>query len=93
MKEAQWTTMAMVVAELCSFYGIAVTNTTVLGHGEVQANLGVAQNGKWDPMKLPWDTAKSVTQVGDEFRALVTANLTFIALIQMVKNIAATFGS
>jgi N-acetyl-anhydromuramyl-L-alanine amidase AmpD len=73
MKETQWRKMAQVAAELCAAYGIAVKTTTVLGHGEVETILGIAQAGKWDPMVLPWDTKKTKAQVGDEFRQLVTA--------------------
>jgi hypothetical protein len=71
MLEVQWRTMSRVVAELCRFYQIKVTPQTVLGHGEVQVNLGIEQKGKWDPMVLPWDTSMSHTQVGDFFRSLV----------------------
>jgi hypothetical protein len=69
--EVQWTTMAKVVAELCQFYRIPVTPQTVLGHGEVQANLGKPQKQKWDPMVLPWQPDMSRTQVGIFLRSLV----------------------
>lgn len=71
MTQIQWETMSQVVAELCEFYDIPVTQTTVLGHGEVAKNLGVNQGGKWDPMVLPWQTSLSKKQVGDTFRKLV----------------------
>ena len=71
MLEIQFRTMARVVAELCRFYQIQVTPRTVLGHGEVQANLGIAQKGKWDPLVLPWDTSMGRTQVGNFLRSLV----------------------
>lgn len=71
MLEVQWQTMAQVVAELCQFYRIPVTPRTVLGHGEVQGNLGIMQKGKWDPMVLPWDLRMSMTQVGNFLRTLV----------------------
>jgi hypothetical protein len=67
----QWQTLTEVVAELCMFYRIPVTPRTVLGHGEVEPNLGIAQRGKWDPMILPWNPAMSRTQVGTLFRSLV----------------------
>lgn len=73
MNETQWETMSQVVAELCQFYDIAVTPQTVLGHGEVESTLGVDQDGKWDPMILPWDSGLSKKQVGEQFRALVKA--------------------
>jgi N-acetyl-anhydromuramyl-L-alanine amidase AmpD len=84
MKESQWQVMAWVAAELCAFYGIAVTKETVLGHGEVQKTLGIAQNGKWDPMALPWDTSKSVAQVGDAFRDAVTSGLAVIGFLRAI---------
>ncbi|MDI9635154.1 N-acetylmuramoyl-L-alanine amidase [Kamptonema cortianum] len=75
MTELQWKVMAEVVADLCETYGIAVTPMTVLGHGEVQKNLGIQQKNKWDPMIQPWATHKSFKEVGDEFRAMVQALL------------------
>lgn len=71
MTPKQWETMAQVVAELCQFYAIPVTPRTVLGHGEVEVYLGIAQGGKWDPMVLPWALEMSHTQVGNFLRALV----------------------
>lgn len=75
MKKSQWNTMVQVVAELCQFYGIPVTPTTVLGHGEVQTNLNITQKGKWDPMVWPWATSKTRAQVGAALRAQVAAAL------------------
>ncbi|HEY7001131.1 MAG TPA: N-acetylmuramoyl-L-alanine amidase [Candidatus Udaeobacter sp.] len=75
MKKSQWDVMIKVVAELCQFYGIPVTPTTVLGHGEVQTNLGITQKGKWDPMVWPWNTAKTRAQVGAALRNQVAAAL------------------
>jgi peptidoglycan hydrolase-like protein with peptidoglycan-binding domain len=75
MKKSQWDAMVQVVAELCQFYGIPVTPTTVLGHGEVQANLGIKQKGKWDPMVWPWDTVKTRKQVGAGLREQVSSVL------------------
>lgn len=75
MKEAQWKRMAEVVAVLCKEYGIAVTDKTVLGHGEVQDKLGVKQNGKWDPLVFPWDKSVSKKKAGDLFRDLVKVEL------------------
>ncbi|MEP6956958.1 MAG: N-acetylmuramoyl-L-alanine amidase, partial [Chthoniobacterales bacterium] len=75
LKKSQWEVMVQVVAELCQFYSIPVTSTTVLGHGEVQKNLGIMQRGKWDPMVWPWNPKKSREEVGASFRAEVTAAL------------------
>ncbi|MDW3222805.1 MAG: peptidoglycan-binding protein [Paracoccaceae bacterium] len=66
---AQWEMLAQVAAELCLRYGIPVTRKTVLGHGEVQNNLGIEQNGKWDPLALPWDPQRPYIEVGDGLRA------------------------
>lgn len=71
----QWETLAAVVADLCRNYRIAVTSQTVLQHGEVEDNLGIAQDGKWDICALPWDPALSAGGVGDQFRAMVEARL------------------
>ena len=84
MKESQWKIMAAVAAELCGFYDIPVTDKTVLGHGEMQTNLGIAQRGKWDPMVLPWDSSKSISQVGDAFRKMVSDSLTFVRFLKDV---------
>ena len=76
MTEIQWRTMAKVCAELCEAYGITVTDKTVLGHGEVQRILGIAQAGKWDPMVLPWNPTLASAAVGNLFRDEVRRNLT-----------------
>lgn len=79
IKEAQWQVAAEVTAQLCKRYGIPVTDKTVLSHAEVQRNLGIRQNGKWDISRLTFGknlvTAK---QTGDDFRARVTAALKVI---------------
>jgi hypothetical protein len=75
MTEKQYLVMAQVVAELCEAYDIPVTTRTVLGHGEVQVNLGIKQRGKWDPMILPWNTELSSAEVGTYFRSLVARAL------------------
>jgi N-acetyl-anhydromuramyl-L-alanine amidase AmpD len=75
MLKVQWLALADVAARLCKRYDIAVTPQTVLGHGEVEANIGNPQDGKWDPMKLPWDPGVSSATVGNRFRANVSAVL------------------
>lgn len=75
IKLDQWRVGARVVAELAAFYNIAVTPTTILQHGEVQANLGVAQRGKWDVMVLPWEPTLPPAQVANLFRAEVRKHL------------------
>ena len=75
MLELQWNRMVEVTAQLCTRYSIPVTDRTVLGHGEVQKNLGIAQSGKWDPMVLPWDLGASKEEVGERFRSKVKSLL------------------
>jgi hypothetical protein len=75
LTKAQWEILAQVAAELCAEYDIDVTPETVLQHGEVQANLGIAQDGKWDICKLPWSGSMSAGEVGDEFRTMVSKHL------------------
>ncbi|MEM1200711.1 MAG: N-acetylmuramoyl-L-alanine amidase, partial [Pseudomonadota bacterium] len=72
MTKVQWDTMMAAVADLCRAYNIAVTPQTVLGHGEVQKNIGNKQSGKWDPLKLPWDKSASEDKVGDLIRTQVS---------------------
>ena len=76
LTETQWNRMTEVVAQLCDAYSIPVDKSTVLGHGEVQTNLGVAQRGKWDPMVLPWDLSLKSAQVGDLLREQVSGHRT-----------------
>jgi hypothetical protein len=71
MKQKQHEVMATAVADLCERYQIAVSRSTVLGHGEVQEALQRPQAGKWDPMVLPWDPDRTMTEVGDAFRSRV----------------------
>lgn len=89
MTQTQWETMAQVVAELCDFYDIDVTAKTILGHGEVEREFPKKpQQGKWDPMVLPWNTSLGMKQVGDQFRALVKAKLTGVStLVESPANI------
>lgn len=67
--------VAKVTAECCRKYKIKVTSTTVLQHGEVQKNLGIAQNGKWDINKLPWAPSVTPAEVAKLFRELVSERL------------------
>ena len=76
MTIAQWQVLAEVVGELCRRYEIAVTPSTVLGHGEVEATLGIDQHEKWDPLVLPWLPSQPRQQVMNEFRAAVQRSST-----------------
>jgi len=71
--EIQWLAFAQACAELCAFYDIPVTDTTLLQHGEVQDNCGIAQSGKWDVGRLPFapDKFTNCAEVGDHLRHLV----------------------
>ena len=72
----QWKRLALVVADLCNRYGIAVTPSTVLSHAEVAATLGISQRGKWDIARLPWNyDLVGARAVGNELRAAVQAAL------------------
>ena len=76
LTRVQWETAARVVAILCRRYGIAVTPRTVLSHAEVQTNLGIAQVGKWDVARLPFDPSMiGAAACGAAFRSLVSGNL------------------
>jgi N-acetylmuramoyl-L-alanine amidase len=68
---ALWEGLAQVASECCRRYGIAVTERTVLQHGEVERVLGVAQAGKWDCCWLPWEPELAAAEVGAEFRRRV----------------------
>jgi hypothetical protein len=72
LRQVQWEKLAAVAADLCRSYGIEVTPQTVLQHGEVEDNLGISQDGKWDINILPWDLSEDA---GDAFRAEVVKRL------------------
>lgn len=70
INKRQWDRMILLVADLARKYKIPVTAQTVLTHAEVQPNLGIAQNGKWDITRLPWDSGRQGAKaVGDHLRA------------------------
>lgn len=64
MKREQWRPAVCAIADLCRFYGIPVTDKTVLTDAEAQPNLGIRQTGKWDIATLSvvrsFDTARKV---------------------------------
>jgi len=65
----QWEILPSVLADLCRRYSIPVTPSTVLSHAEVQGTLGIAQRGKWDISRLPFEPSiKGAKAVGDLFR-------------------------
>lgn len=74
MTEVQWRTGFAVLADLADHYEILVTPVTVLTHAEVQPNLGIPQDGKWDVTRLSFDpTLKGAQAIGRELRAQVAA--------------------
>lgn len=74
MTQEQWEKSFEVIADLAEHYGILVTNTTILTHAEVEKNLGVPQEGKWDITRLSFDSnLKGSRDVGNEMRAQVAA--------------------
>lgn len=76
MTRVQFDVHAQVTAELCKTYGIPVTNKTTLSHAEVQGNLGIQQNGKWDFTRLAFDPSfVGAKTCGDHWRAAVSAAL------------------
>lgn len=78
LTEEQWNRMILHVAQLCKTYRIEVGPKTVLTHAEVQKNLGIKQNGKWDLTILPWQTGlpfDTATKVGNLLRAEVSFKL------------------
>lgn len=78
LTEEQWSRMILHVAQLCKFYGIVVGPKTVLTHAEVQKNLGIKQNAKWDIAVLPWQPKApfdSAPKVGDLLRSEVQHQL------------------
>ncbi len=75
MTKRQWDMMIDVVCDLCRRYNITPQPHTVLGHGEVEKNIGNPQDGKWDPMKLPWEPDLTFAEVGQLLRESVRAKL------------------
>jgi hypothetical protein len=73
IRREQWDALLMVCADLSDHYEIPVTARTLLGHGEVEPNLGIHQNGKWDPLALPWAPQMGKAEVGSLMRLQISA--------------------
>lgn len=73
--ERQFKAMCKEMARLCKKYGIPVSPKTTLTHAEVQGNLGIKQNGKWDIAVLPYAKLTTAKAVGDYMRQLITEYL------------------
>lgn len=76
MTRAQFEMLARVGADLCRFYRIPVGPKTTLSHAEVQANLGIAQRGKWDFTRFAFEPATvGAKACGDRLRSAISAHL------------------
>jgi len=76
MTEVQWARAMDVIAELAAFYGIPVTDKTILSHAEVQPNLGIRQAGKWDFTRLAFaPEIVGAKGCGDKMRRDVRARM------------------
>lgn len=74
MTQTQWEVGMQVLADLADAYRIAITPTTVLTHAEVEPNLGIAQDNKWDITRLPFDRdVRGHAEVGRLMRRRVAA--------------------
>lgn len=74
--ESQWARGMEVIAHLAKEYGIPVTDKTILTHAEVQPNLGVKQNFKWDIVRLVFAPGLvGYKAVGDKMRADIKARM------------------
>lgn len=76
MTKTQWDVMTGAVAILARKYNIPVTRSTILTHAEVQPTLGIAQNNKWDVVRLSFDASVvGHAAVGDRMRREVAVAL------------------
>lgn len=72
----QWETLIKCLKQLSDRYGIPVKESTILTHAEVQPNLGIAQRGKWDITRLPFDPAVvGHKAVGDKMRREIQGSI------------------
>ncbi len=76
MTRAQWVASIAVVAQLASRYRILVTPQTILTHAEVETNLRITQENKWDITRLAFDDSiRGFGPIGDRMRREVAAAL------------------
>ncbi len=72
MTQTQWDKGMQVLEELADAYSIPITSKTILTHAEVQPNLHIKQNNKWDIVRLAFDSSvKGFKDVGDLMRSSV----------------------
>lgn len=76
MTQAQWDAMCRGVAQICTHYGIPVTERTVLTHAEVQGTLNIRQRGKWDITRIAFlPKVVGARACGDLLRRQVASHL------------------
>lgn len=76
LKRNQWEMLIACSEQICRFYGIPITEDTLLTHAEVQTNLGIQQNGKWDIAILPFNqNFNTAREVGNELRRRIFSAL------------------
>jgi hypothetical protein len=72
----QWNRHVLAGADLCEFFRIPVARDKLLFHAEVQPTLGIAQAGKWDIVRLPFDdSVRGARAIGDRWRDEVLSAL------------------
>lgn len=72
----QWNAHVLVTADLCDFFKIGVARHRVCFHAEVPIHLGIAQAGKWDVIRLPFDeSVRGAVAIGDRWRDEVLSAL------------------
>lgn len=76
MTITQWNKSFEVIADLAEKYDILITPTKVLTHAEVEPNLRIPQNGKWDITRLSFNSGlRGYRDIGNEMRAQVASLL------------------
>lgn len=74
MTEVQLESTCRATAQMALFYGLAVQDTVVLTHAEVEPNLGIKQKGKWDITRIPFKPELvGAKACGDYIRSRVNA--------------------
>jgi hypothetical protein len=70
----QWDAGVEVITQLAIYYKIPVTPFEILTHAEVEPNLKIPQDGKWDITRLPFDDkTQGHKAVGDRLRREILA--------------------
>ena len=98
IKPVQVDAMVRLAADQAQFYGIPITETTVLTHAEVGPRLGIKQRAKWDIAWLPgMDRPGDPLAIGDDLRSRIGAAQKPVTASQvehwLARLIRAIFGS